>query len=605
MIKVSDYIAQTLVKHGVRQVFMVTGGGAMHLNDSLGKNPQLRYLCSHHEQASAMGAEGYARTAGKMAALCVTTGPGGTNALTGVYGAWTDSMPMIVISGQVRYDTTVRSTGLPMRQLGDQEFDITKAVATMTKYAVMVTDAQEIRYHLEKAIYLAQAGRPGPCWVDVPHNIQGSFVDETSLRGCSPEEDAKEVPPPVSPALARSVLGQIEAAQRPVLLVGPAVRSSGSLDAFHELIELLNIPVVTAFNAHDAIESSHRLYCGRPGTIGERPGNFAVQNSDLLLVLGCRLDIRQIGYNYQSFARAAKKIVVDIDPLELKKPTIAPDCPIHADVADFIAALLSAMGGKPLAASDTWLDWCRERVARYPVVLPEYWNRGHLVNPYCFVEELGRHLPEGQIVVCGDATACIVPFQALPMKKGQRLFSNSGSAPMGFDVPAAIGAAVAAEGQSVVCLAGDGSLQMNIQELQTIVHHQFPIKLFVLNNDGYHSIRQTQSNFFGKPLVGCDSASGVSIPDMERIAYAYKIPFVRCAKHADMSAAIEATLSGPGPRMCEMMLTLDQPFSPKASSRKLADGRMVSKPLEDLFPFLDRDEFRQNMLIEPIPEPEG
>ena len=604
MIKVSDYIAQTLVRHGVRHVFMVTGGGAMHLNDSLGKNPQLCFICNHHEQASAIGAEGYARTAGRMAAVCVTTGPGGTNALTGVYGAWTDSMPMIVVSGQVRYDTTVRSTGLPLRQLGDQEFDITRAAATMTKYAVMVTDAQEIRYHLEKALYLARAGRPGPCWIDVPHNIQGSVVDETALRGYSPNEDPDEVPPKVSLELVRSVLAQIEAAQRPVLLAGPAIRSSVSLEAFHQLVDLLNIPVVTAFNAHDAIESGHRLYCGRPGTIGDRGGNFVVQNSDLLLVLGCRLDVRQIGYNFPTFARAARKIVVDIDAVELKKPTIAPDCPIHADVADFLRAILACLAGRPLELKTSWLDWCRQRNARYPVVLPEYWNREHLVNPYCFIDELGRHLPEGRIVVCGNATACIVPFQALPMKKGQRMFSNSGSAPMGFDVPAAIGSCVAAEGQPVVCLAGDGSIEMNLQELQTIVHHQFPIKLFVLNNNGYHSIRQTQSNFFGTPLVGCDAESGVSFPDMERIAYAYRIPFLRCAKHADMGQMIAATLSGPGPRMCEMMLAQDQPFSPKAASRRLADGRMVSKPLEDLFPFLDREEFRQNMLIEPIPEPE-
>ena len=497
MIKVSDYIAQTLVKHGVHDVFMVTGGGAMHLNDSLGKCAGLRYICNHHEQASAMGAEAYARVAGRMAALCVTSGPGGTNALTGVYGAWTDSMPMIVLSGQVRYDTTVRSTGLALRQLGDQEFDITRAAVTMTKYAVMVTDASEIRYHLEKALYLAQAGRPGPCWIDVPHNIQGSFVDEMALRGYSPEEDRQEVPPRVGPELARSVLAQITAAQRPVLLVGPAIRSSGSLSAFEELIDLLNIPVVTAFNAHDAIQSRHRLFCGRPGTIGDRAGNFVVQNSDLLLVLGCRLDIRQIGYNYATFARAARKIVVDIDPLELKKPTISPDCPIHADVADFQRALLASLAGTPLELKSDWLDWCRQRIARYPVVLPEYWNRDDLVNPYCFVEELGRHLPEDWIVVCGDATACIVPFQALPIKKGQRMFSNSGSAPMGFDLPAAVGASVAADSRPVVCLAGDGSIQMNLQELQTIVHHQFPVKLFVLSNNGYHSIRQTQSNFFG------------------------------------------------------------------------------------------------------------
>jgi acetolactate synthase-1/2/3 large subunit len=296
--------------------------------------------------------------------------------------------------------------------------------------------------------------------------------------------------------------------------------------------------------------------------------------------------------------------VVDIDPLELKKPTLTVDMPIHADVVDFIPALLKQLGNDSIAPKTAWLDWCRERVARYQVVLPEYWNRKELVNPYCFFDELGRHLPEGRVVVSADATACIVPFQALKMKKGQRLFSNSGSAPMGFDLPAAIGSCVAANGEPIVCLAGDGSIQMNIQELQTIVHHQFPIKLFVFNNGGYHSIRQTQSNFFGEPLVGCDAKSGVSCPDMEKIATAYGIPYVCCATHAEMSKAIDATLDGPGPRMCEVMLTVDQPFAPKAASRRLADGRMVSKPLEDLFPFLDRDEFRANMLIEPIAEPD-
>jgi acetolactate synthase I/II/III large subunit len=604
MIKVSDYIAKRLVENGVCHVFMVTGGGAMHLNDAFGKQPGLEFICNHHEQACAMAAEGYARLTGKMAAVCVTTGPGGTNALTGVFGAWTDSIPMLVISGQVRYDTTVRSTGLNLRQLGDQEFDIVRAAATMTKYAVMVDNPADIRYHLERAIGLAKAGRPGPCWIDVPHNVQGAMVEESTLRGYDPKEDAGEVPPLFTAREAQDVIGRLKSAERPVVLVGPAVRSAGAIAAFHELVDLVNVPVVTAFNAHDAIPSDHRLYVGRPGTVGDRAGNYAVQNSDLLLVLGCRLNIRQIGYNWESFARAAYKIIVDIDPVELRKPTVTPDLPIHADVADFLRVAIQELQGKPLPAKREWLDWCRTRYQRYPVVLPEYWDRRELVNPYCFVSALGRHLREGHIVVTGDGMACIAPFQALPLKKGQRLFSNSGSAPMGFDLPAAIGCSIATGRGEVICMAGDGSIQMNLQELQTIVHHRLPIKIFLFNNNGYHSIRQTQSSFFKPPLVGCDAPSGVSFPDMERIAYAYRIPFLRCASHADMDRCLAAALAAAGPFLCEVMMPPDQPFAPKVSSKRLSNGKMISKPLEDLYPFLDRDEFRRNMLIEPLSEPE-
>lgn len=600
MIKVSDYIAKTLVKHGISHVFMVTGGGAMHLNDSLGKHPQLSCTFNHHEQASAIAAEGYARVSGKMAAVCVTSGPGGTNALTGVYGAWTDSIPMLLISGQVRYDTTVRSTHLPLRQLGDQEFDITKAARAMTKYAEMVTNVSNIRYLLEKAIFLAKSDRPGPCWLDIPHDIQGAMVDEENIQGFKRIYDDT---PKVTQDTVKSVLASIRWSKRPVILVGPAVRASGSLDAFSELIDLLNIPVVTAFNAHDAVETNHRLYCGRPGTVGNRGGNFVVQNSDLLLVLGCRLDIRQIGYNYQTFAREAVKIVVDIDPAELKKPTVSPDFPIQADISDFIQQMLIALDGDPLKHKYSWVDWCRKRNDLYPAILPEYWNCKSLVNPYCFFEILGNRLDEDQITVCGNASACIIPFQVLPIKRGQRLFSNSGSAPMGFDLPAAIGACIASDRKRIVCIAGDGSIQMNLQELQTIVHNHLPIKLFVLNNGGYHSIRQTQNSFFGGPLVGCDPESGVSFPDMERIACAYNIPFTRCSAHTNIGDDIDDTLSAPGPRICEVMLTHDQPFAPKAVSKRLPDGRMVSKPLEDMAPFLDRDEFLESMLIKPIEEP--
>ncbi len=601
MIKVSDYIAARLFEHGIRHVFMITGGGAMHLDDSLGKHRGLKCICNHHEQASSIAAESYARLTRRMAAVCVTSGPGGTNAITGVLGAWLDSIPMIVISGQVRFDTTVRSTGMPMRQLGDQEYDIVKSAGPMTKYAVMVTEPGEIRYHIERALHLAEAGRPGPTWIDVPLNVQGAMVDETSLKGYDPSEDAGRLPPAPGPGTVRETLRRIREAERPVVMAGPAIRLAGAHDDFLGLIDRLNVPVVTAWNAHDCVADDHRLYAGRPGTIGDRAGNFAVQNSDLLLVLGSRLNIRQIGYNWKTFARAAFKIVVDIDGLELKKPTISPDLAVHADIKRFMRALMEGLPPEGVPQKSGWLSWCRERRNKYPVVLKKYWDLKDMVNPYCFIEALGRHLPEGQVTVAGNATASVCAFQAIEIKKGQRLYANSGCAAMGYDLPAAIGACFGS-GTKVVCLAGDGSIQMNLQELQTVVHHKLPLKLFVLNNQGYHSIRQTQRNFFKPPFIGFDGETGVSFPDMEKIAEAYGIPFGRCQRHSDLDRCIPKALEGDGPFICEVMLTPEQPFAPKASSKRLPDGRIISKPLEDLEPFLERDEFLGNMIIEPLAE---
>lgn len=610
MMRLSDYVAQKIVDSGIRHVFMVTGGGAMHLDDSLGKNPGLHYVCNHHEQACAMAAESYARLTGNIALVCVTSGPGGTNAITGVLGGWLDSIPMLVISGQVRYDTTVRSTGLNLRQLGDQEYDIVKSVSAMTKYAVMVTEPNEIRYHIERALYLSKAGRPGPCWIDIPLSVQGSKIDENNLKPYDPSEDSDQLPPVVSKETALKIINKIKRSRRPVLLAGSAIRLAGAHEDFLRLVDALNVPVVTAWNAHDNIHDDHRLYFGRPSSIGDRAGNFIVQNSDLLLVLGCRLNVRQIGYNWKSFAREAFKIVVEIDPLELRKPTIKPDMAIQADVGDFIGALLEgATGTSPealprggLPEKKEWLDWCGVRRRSYPVVLKEYWERKELVNPYCFIEALGKRLPEGQVMVTGNGSACVCAFQAAYIRKGQRLYTNSGSASMGYDLPAAIGACYGSGMQKIVCIAGDGSLQMNIQELQTIVHNKLPIKIFVLNNGGYHSVRQTQSNFFGLPLVGCDPQSGVSFPDMERIAYAYGIPFFRCSGHAELDDSIRAVMDGNHPSVCEVMLTPDQAFAPKQSSRSLPSGKIVSMPLEDLAPFLEREEFRKNMIIEPLEE---
>ena len=382
------------------------------------------------------------------------------------------------------------------------------------------------------------------------------------------------------------------------MLAGSGIRLSGAHPLFLKLVDLLNIPVVTAWNAHDCITSDHRLYYGRPGTVGDRAGNFIVQNSDLLLVLGCRLNIRQIGYSWETFAREAFKIVVDIDPLELNKPTIRPDLPICANVIDVIKSLTDKLSNQSLPPKQDWLNWCLIRKKSYPVVLKEYWLLKDYINPYCFFDTLSKHLPEGQIIVAGNGTAAVCLFQTAYIKINQRLYSNSGCAAMGYDLPASIGACIASNKSKVVCIAGDGSIQMNLQELQTVVHYHLPIKIFVLNNYGYHSIRQTQENYFGHPLVGADPSSGVTLPDMKRIADAYQIPFIRCSNHDEMRNCIEMVLDNDDPYICEVMLTCDQPFAPKAASRRLADGSMASRPLEDLAPLLDRKELEENMIID-------
>ena len=602
MIKVSDYIAQFLAQKGIRDVFLITGGGAMHLNDAIGRCKDLSYICCHHEQACAIAAESYYRLTNRLAAVNVTTGPGGTNAITGVFGAWTDSLGMIVISGQVKWETLVRSTNLPLRQLGDQEIDIVKVVESITKYAVMITEPESIRYHLERALHLAQSGRPGPVWLDIPMNVQGAKIDPESLQGYDPQEDEIKYSTTNLPGVCQQIIDRLKQSERPVILAGPGVRLGRAEEKFIKLVNAWGIPVVTGFNAHDLLWSDHPCYVGRPGTIGDRAGNFAVQNSDFLLVLGCRLNIRQISYGWENFARAAYKVIVDIDELELKKPTVNPDLSVHADVADVIHTLINIGHDQPTNAQEKWLNWCKERQQKYPVVLPEYWLNQEPVNPYCFADALFKELSEDEIIVTGDATACIVTFQVANLKKGQRLYSNSGCASMGYDLPAAIGACIGNEKKRIICLAGDGSIQMNLQELQTIVGYQLPIKLFVINNQGYHSIRQTQNNYFADNIIGCDPESGVTFPSFEKLAFAYGIPYRLCNQHSQLTEVIKDTISSEGPQMCEIMLDIIQPFAPKLSSRQLPDGRMVSASLEDMFPFLDREEFLSNMFIPPVTE---
>jgi acetolactate synthase-1/2/3 large subunit len=597
MLKLSDYVIGRLAGWGVRDIFLVPGGAAMHLNESIGREPRIRYICTHHEQAAAMAAECYARVTGGTGVVNVTSGPGGINALNGVFGAWTDSVPMLVLSGQVKRETCMSLTGATnLRQLGDQEADIVRMAQPITKYAVLVDDPASIRYHLEKAWFLASSGRPGPCWIDIPVDVQSSLIDVDNLRGYDPAEDTSRWDWARVSEQCREVIERLANASRPVVMAGTGVRAAGALEEFREVTRELGIPVTTAWT-HDLIATDDPLFCGRPGTIGDRAGNFTVQSSDVLLVLGSRLNIRQVSYNWPSFARRAFKMQVDVDAAELEKPTVRPDLAIHCDLKIFLREMLRQLPGGPYRANRhaQWLAQCRERVQRYPVVLEKFRRSGSPVNPYYFIEQLFAALADDEVVVCGNAAACIVPYQAGRLKIGQRLISNSGAASMGHDLPAAVGAAVALGGRRVVCLAGDGSLQFNIQELQTVVHHQLPVKIFVLDNGGYLSIRQTQVNFFGR-LMGESPASGVSFPDVVKVAEAYGIPATSIESDHDFSRIIEV-LNAPGPALCRVCLDPAQEFEPRLKSRQLADGTIVSPSLEDMYPFLEPEEVESNLLI--------
>lgn len=598
MIKVSDYIVKQLVEYGVRHVFMITGGGAMHLNDSVGASPDLTYICNHHEQASAIGAEGYSRVSGRIGVSVVTSGPGGTNTLTGVIGQWLDSVPALYISGQVKQETTIESCReLGLRQLGDQEINIVDIVRPVTKFAAVVSRPEDVRFLLEKALHLATHGRPGPAWLDVPLDVQGAMVDESQLAGFEPCESEAEAVPVLLVSQTARLVELLGKAERPVIVAGQGIRISGARDSFLAVAERMGIPVVSTFSGVDIIGSDHPLFMGRIGTIGNRSGNFTLQNADLLISIGSRNNIRQVSYGWQTFGRAAFKVIVDIDPAELGKPTVRPDIAIQADAGTFIAELGRQLEGILLPDWEQWRAWCSGRKTRYPAVLPEHRLAAGLVNPYHFVEVLTGRLDENAVTVAGNGTACVVLFQAAQVKSGQRFFWNSGCASMGYDLPAAIGACFAAGGRDVVCLAGDGSLQMNIQELQTVAHHRLALKLFVLSNNGYISIRQTQDAFFNGRYAGCDSASGVSFPDVTKLAAAYGLASAVIDRNEGLAEAVARVLAMPGPVVCDVRLTPDYRFEPKLSSEKKPDGRIVSKPLEDMYPFLDREEFRSNMLI--------
>lgn len=593
-IKVAKYISQFLVDNGIKDCFMVTGGGAMHLDDAIGHQEGLRCVFNHHEQACAIAAEGYTRMTGKLAAVCVTSGPGGTNAITGVMGGWLDSIPMFVLSGQVKRETTIYACPeLGLRQLGDQEFDIVHSVANMTKYAVMLNNPDEVAYHLEKALYLALTGRGGPVWIDVPLDVQGAQIETEALKHFDPNLEEKEVVPVVAGDTAREILAKIRKAKAPLVLAGTGVRLGKAEQELLELLEKLQIPVVTAWNANDTVAFDNPYFAGMPGTVGTRPGNFAVQNCDLLLSLGCRLNIRMIGYNKFDFAKNAYKIIVDIDEKELRKPTICADMPIHGDVKQVLQALL-AEDYEPVEEHAEWVKWCRDLVKKYPASLASYRKSdGGIINPYVFMDKLFSSLNEDDRIICGNGSACVITFQACKIKQGQRMFTNSGCAAMGYGLPAAVGVAVSDNSRRTICVDGDGSIMMNLQELATVVHNHLDMKIIVLNNNGYHSIRQTQTNLFQPPFIGIDAESGVGFPSFEKLADAFGMKYYRLDSELNCESVLNEALNCEGPCLCEAVVDPGQNFAPKSSSKVMPDGRITSPSLDDMAPFLDRDEFEQ------------
>lgn len=585
--RVCDLVAEFIADCGVKKIFMVSGGGLLFLTDGLYQCDKLEVVCCHHEQAAAMAAVGYAKYSG-LGCAYVTTGCGGTNAVTGVLNAWQDNTPCIFISGQCKRKETIRYRGLNIRQLGVQEADIVSIVEPITKYAVMVDDADQILYELEKAYEIAKSGRPGPVWIDIPMDIQSAWVEPDSLRRYVPEADSYSEGNDLS-----ELWSDLKQVQRPVIVAGGGIRSAGKTKEFQEFVEKSQIPVVCSRMGTDVLPTTHPLNIGRIGNKGMRSANFAVQNADLVLVLGSRLSVSSTGQEYEYFARKAKVFVVDVDKDEHTKHTVHIEKFYHMDLREFFQSLPDSIDTNTKEWAEKCLDW-REK---YPVCLPEYYN-SKLINLYVFVEELSKQLRSDSVVIGDAGSAVYVPPQTLKTTDCRQRYITSGAqAEMGFTLPAAIGVSAARNNGEVLAITGDGSLQMNIQELQTLKYYNFPVKLFVWNNNGYLSIRASQSNLFEGRKIGTDGSNGVSFPDLEKISEAYGLKYVRIPDTASLPGKIQEVLTEESPVICEVMCIPDQPIVPSVSSRKLEDGTLVSCPIEDMKPFLPRDEFHKEMII--------
>ncbi len=594
MIKLSDYVIKFLEQTGAKHMFMLPGGGAMHLNDSLGNSNVIQYVCCQHEQAASIATEAYARVNNKIGLLMVTTGPGGTNALTGIAGAYLESTPVFVVSGQVKRLDMINDQGI--RQQGMQEFDIISVVKSMTKYAALVDDPNMIRYHMERALYEATHGRKGPVWLDIPLDVQATMIDEDGLIGYTPfvvptDEDFIE-------KKALETIDRLNNSERPVLLAGNGIRLSGAIEEFGELIRELNIPVLTTWNGIDLVEDTDPLYFGRPGGLGHRYANFMQQNSDLFISIGARLNLLQTGYNFNGFARAAYKIMVDVDRNELQKTNVRPDMIVCSDAGLFIKFILKHKDKIVRRDRDAWFEYGRRLKAKYPILLPEYREQKELVNTYCLVDEIAEQLTGDDVYVSGSSGSCIdISMQGFRVKKGQRVFCTKGLASMGYGLPSTIGACLASGGKRTVGVNGDGGFVMNIQELETIRRLNLPIKVFVLSNRGYGAIQATQTNLFNKHFVACNESSNLSLPHVAKIAEAYGVKSFVLDDQSELKEKVREVLEYPGPVICEVMTPIGLTAFPKQVSYKRSDGQMESLPLEYMNPPLSDEEMAENMII--------
>ena len=600
----SDYVVKFIAAQGVKEVFFLPGGGAMYLVDALARQQEMQPVCLLHEQAVAIAAGAYATYTNNLGVGMVTTGPGGTNTITGVAAAWIDSTPCLFVSGQVKTADGIGQSGV--RQMGNQEVDIIALVQPITKYALKVVDKNSIRYHMEKAVHLARNGRPGPVWLDIPLDVQGSMIEEESLTGFVPEEDEAG-----SDELAEKVcqiVALLRTSRRPLILAGNGIRSAKAEGKLRQIAEILQIPVQISWKAIDLLCESFPLFAGRSGTMGERGANFALQNSDWLLCIGTRLDMSQTGFDRMQFARRAKKIMVDVDATEIAKLGEIIDMPVCSDAGRFIDELLRQLTGVDCALWTPWVDLVVRWRERYPIAKDrppmEVDSRG--IDPYAFIDILSNELSGDDVIVpCNAGTTAEITYQALKIKEGQRVPTNHGLGAMGFDLPASVGACLASGGKRTICIAGDGGLQLNIQELATIRRLQLPIKIFVMDNQGYNSIRVMQQNHFGGHLVACDSSSGLGLPDTMAIAKAYGLPASEIRDTAGIRDGIRRVLEQPGPCVCNVSVNPEAKVAPRTATRRLADGSLVSTPLEDMWPFLEREELAENMKMFVLADEKG
>ncbi|MDD5772152.1 MAG: thiamine pyrophosphate-binding protein [bacterium] len=601
-IKLSDYIIKFITRQKVKHVFYLPGGGAMHLVDSLARCKDIEPVCMLHEQSVAIAAEAYAMHTEHIGVGLVTTGPGGTNAITGVCAAWIDSIPCMFFSGQVKRPDIMK--GKKIRQLGIQEVDIISMVQSITKYSVTVMEPDMIKYHLEKALYLALSGRPGPVWLDIPLDVQGSIIEETDLKSFDPLElNGKKADISIFDNKINKIIKLLNNSERPVIIAGDGIKISKSKKIFFDLIIKLGIPVIPTWKAMDLFPEEHPLYAGRGGLLGERAANFAVQNSDLLISIGSRLDFTQTGFDTKSFARAAKKIVIDIDPNEIKKLNFKVDLKIAADAKLIMEELLERSDKIKIRDISKWKDKIKEWRNKYPIIRKDYFTKSGLVNPYQLID-LISHIADSDDIIspCCAGTTAEYTFQAFKIKKNQKFLTNHGLGPMGFELPLSISASIANGGKRTICIAGDGGIQLNIQELETLHRLNLPVKIFVMNNNGYSSIRTMQETHFNGNFLGNGPSSGLTLPDIISIAEAYKIKAVRINDTSELETKIKDVFDYDGPVICDVLVIPDFKVSPKVSSKRKKDGTMVSKPLEDQWPFLDRDELLSNMYIPLIEE---